>query len=333
MQPKAARPGTVVPAPCGGNVGRGAVQPKAARPGPAVPAPCGGNVGRSAVQPKAAARAGRSVIQRKKLDGKDIGNLYQMQRQLGSSIGLTERELEMLSQIRTALEKDFLDDEVWSALQRDWHKWAHGTIKQATFLNETSGNLFVGTKSKNSKLMEVQSAIFDGRLFIASNYAMGNDDEDLKSVLSDEYEHQGTTYSKSNKLLSVIAGALHAEQQILNELAKVLANSNKVNPLHVTVIGTKRPCSVCRRVLQAFDHALRLVYPAVHLHFVDQTGADTSVEALTLSETGSDEAYDKFAHTYTEKLKVLMKTTTHLSGEELGNGERTNAKWVDEDIT
>ena len=69
VQRKVAGPvAPIVPAPCGGNVGRGAVQRKAAGPvapvapvAPSVPAPCGGNVGRGAVQRKVAGPVAPSV--------------------------------------------------------------------------------------------------------------------------------------------------------------------------------------------------------------------------------------------------------------------------------
>jgi cytidine deaminase len=191
-------------------------------------------------------------------------------------------------------------------------------------MKTTSKTLFDNTA--NSRLMEVQSAIFDGRMFIASNYSRGDDGGALSAVMPASYAHGGKTYTKGSSSLVQIAGTLHAEQAILKELAKVIKNPNKVNPSHVTVIGTKRPCTVCRRVLLAFDKALLKHYPAVHLHFVDQSGATTEVEALDISglADGSDQTFDAFVATYATQLQKYQGIG-QLPGEDVSNSDRTAA--------
>ncbi|HYY99750.1 MAG TPA: hypothetical protein VE642_14215 [Pyrinomonadaceae bacterium] len=199
---------------------------------------------------------------------------------------------------------------------------------EATFLLNTTKTLFDATD--DSKLMEVQSAIFDGRMFVASNYSRGANDAALGAVMAGSYSHAGTTYRDGS--LVRLADALHAEQQILKELAKVIKNPNKANPNHVTVVGTKRPCSVCRRALLAFNKALLKHYPEVHLHFVDQTGKDTDVDALDLSvikEEGTPK-FNEFADTYTAALETYMGKT--LPGEDVSNGVRTVAAAALDDI-
>jgi hypothetical protein len=193
---------------------------------------------------------------------------------------------------------------------------------EAGFIYDTSKALFAATV--DSKLMEVQSSIFDGRMFVASNYSKGEDNSALGRVMGASYSHASVTYT-GRTLVSLVA-TLHAEQQILKELAKVIKNPNKDNPAHVNVMGSKRPCSVCRRVLLAFHKALADHYPFVQLHFVNQTGADTAVAALDLgelAEVGGDPTFNNFVATYTAELGRLRGI--RLSGEEVGNAERTAA--------
>jgi hypothetical protein len=174
---------------------------------------------------------------------------------------------------------------------------------QATFLNTTATTLFNNTV--DGKLMEVQSAIFDGKMFIASNYSKGADDTALRAQVAASYTHGGAEY-KGGGLVRIAAG-LHAEQQILYELARVLANPNKTPPSHVTVIGSKRPCSICRRVLLAFRKGLLDHYGGVNLHFVNQTGSDTAVGSLDLDAlaAGADQRFKNFVATYNAELAKL----------------------------
>ena len=198
--------------------------------------------------------------------------------------------------------------------------------EEAKFLKDTATKLF--DDSDDNKLMEVQTSIFDKRLFIASNYPRGNDDSKLKQAMPTSYQHASKTYANTGDYgLAVLAAELHAEQQILYELAKVLRNTNKTNPPHVTVVGTKRPCSVCRRVLLAFDKALIKHYPEVHLHFIDLTGANTTVAALDLAGLANDtqdQTFRDFAATYAIELEKYRGMT--LPGEDVSNSIRTAAK-------
>ena len=193
----------------------------------------------------------------------------------------------------------------------------------ATFLNTTATTLFNSTV--DSKLMEVQSAIFDGKMFIASNYSKGNNDTALAGTMAASYTHGGVTYQNGTLVRLAAASGLHAEQQILERLAAVLANPNKTPPSHVTVIGSKRPCSVCRRALLAFRKGLVTHYPEVNLHFVNQTGKDTAVASLDLDvmAAGADQKFKDFVATYKAELARLAGQA--LSGEDVSNATRTNA--------
>ncbi len=193
----------------------------------------------------------------------------------------------------------------------------------ATFLNTTATTLFNSTA--DSKLMEVQSAIFDGKMFIASNYSKGNNDSALAGTMAASYTHGGVTYQNGTLVRLAAASGLHAEQQILEKLAAALANPNKTPPSHVTVIGSKRPCSVCRRVLLAFRKGLVTHYPEVSLHFVNQTGKDTAVASLDLDAMAAtaDQKFKDFVTTYNAELARLAGQA--LSGEDVSNATRTNA--------
>jgi tRNA(Arg) A34 adenosine deaminase TadA len=216
----------------------------------------------------------------------------------------------------------------WTAQRANVVQRSKARQAEAKFLLDTTRALFDATD--DGKLMEVQSAIFDGRMFVASNYSRGADDAALGAVMAGSYSHGGKTYRDGS--LVRLADALHAEQQILKELAKVIKNPNKANPNHVTVVGTKRPCSVCRRALLAFNKALLKHYPEVHLHFVDQTGKDTDVAALDLSELkeGGASKFNDFVDTYTAELENYGRA--RLSGEEVSNGVRTVAAAALDDI-
>jgi cytidine deaminase len=198
---------------------------------------------------------------------------------------------------------------------------------QMLFLMNLTSQLFQDTD--DSKLMEVQASIFDKRLFIASNYSKGADYSALAANIAPTYTHDTVTYAQSNSSIVMLASSLHAEQQILMELAKVIANPNKTNPLHVTIVGSKRPCSICRRVLLAFSKALVAHYSTVKLHFVDLTGADceaskvASLDLDAVAANSNDDTFKAFAKTYATQLASL--TGKKLSGEEVATSTRTNA--------
>ena len=202
---------------------------------------------------------------------------------------------------------------------------------QATFLMGTASTLFTATKRRRSELMEVQSAIIGDQMVIASNYGGEGAAEDsaLVGLMEDSYTHANKTYT--GKKLTTITHTLHAEQQILKHLAKVIKNSKGASLAPVTIVGTKRPCSVCRRVLWAFLTALEIYYKKIKLHFVDETGADTTVDYLDLTDmkypgVKLDEVelrFNNFVDAYTAALEKFK--TKKFSGEDDSKSVRTNA--------
>jgi hypothetical protein len=215
-------------------------------------------------------------------------------------------------------------------------KLRDATEDRATFLMATTGDLFTKTKARNSKLMEVQSGIIGDRMFIVSNYNRGADDA-MSKVMDERYSytHDGTIYEYRGKGgLLIREGELHAEQQILLDLARTLKNARLENPRHVTVVGTKRPCSTCRRVLLAFDRALHRHYPEVRLHFIDKTGQDADVTALDLGteKIPTDTLFNAFVDTYTSEL-AKYRRAGKLLGEEGSSGDRMVLKPTLTDLT
>lgn len=229
------------------------------------------------------------------------------------------------------------------ALKQSEHAAAKRTQRaanqqQATFLMGATEKLFADTKKKNKKLMEVQAGIIGDKMFLASNYSKGADDAmDKAMAKSYSYTHGETTYEYTGKeTLTPRSGTLHAEQQILLDLARTLRNPNLENPSHVTVIGTKRPCSTCRRVLLAFNRALRRHYPEIRLHFIDKTGQDTGVTALNLmtEKSTTDTQFNAFVDTYTALLETYERYKAgRLIGEEGTSSVRTPLKPTLEDLT
>ena len=199
---------------------------------------------------------------------------------------------------------------------------------ETLFLFELTNGLFEATKKVDSKLMEVQASIFNKRLFIASNYSRGADNSKLLEQIK-TVTHDGTMYTQINLSLGALVDTLHAEQQILRELAKILRDSSKANPIHVTIVGSKRPCSICHRVLRAFQTALTRHYPYVELHFVDLTGATCEPDKVASLELGelvsgaTDDNFAAFVSTYDSEL--AKNKDKKMPGEEESSSVRTNA--------
>jgi len=225
--------------------------------------------------------------------------------------------------------------------------FSNRVTSQAQFLNKLATRLFTETKKLNGRLMEVQASVFDKKLYIASNYSLGEDDTELKSVITTDqattptrdefYKNDGKTYLKSASLVMTLVDSLHAEQQILRSLAKYIVRIKEARlstdaSFHVTIVGSKRPCSVCHRVLLAFHSALQVHYPGIRLHFVNLTGkgVDASkVEALDLSSVVADNkentTFGYFAKTYAARLEANFDSKYKCPGELEHNSIRTNA--------
>jgi hypothetical protein len=206
---------------------------------------------------------------------------------------------------------------------------------QAQFLKITSTELFNLTKGltkegkkttikeddKDTQLMEVQSSIFGSEIFIASNYSKENDGKVLKKKLE--------TYGLVGFTITSLVSLLHAEQQILEKLAKALRDGKA--PPFVTIMGKKRPCWTCRRVLLAFREALDTHYPKTKIFFVDKTGKDTKVATLDLdglvpknSSEKESVKFKNFVNDYKTALGKYLKRKK-LSDEVGSSGERANA--------
>ncbi len=98
-------------------------------------------------------------------------------------------------------------------------------ISQATFLKYRAQELFKKNKELCGDLMEVQGAFIDQDLYMAANYRVGNGGDTLESSLGEAYEYyhgkqRQKTYRKSD--FKLITGELHAEQALLQEVAKRL---------------------------------------------------------------------------------------------------------------
>lgn len=194
-------------------------------------------------------------------------------------------------------------------------------VVEANKLKAIATGLFSEVKKKqNSKLMEIQTSIFDGKMFIAANYSSGPDVGPVDKELPNYKKSKGVV--SFEEVTQSISTHYHAEQSILLELAKVLRNVNKTNPSRVVVIGSKRPCNNCRRVLTAFNRALRAHYPEVNLHWIDRTGDDTlgtepalgqPIDLKALDDK-SNSVFSNFVDTYDAQLKLLLKEP--LSGED-----------------
>jgi len=181
--------------------------------------------------------------------------------------------------------------------------------QEAFFLKNRSQEIF-----NKSHAMEVQSGLIGGRLYIRGNYAQG--EARINEFGGLVPGHAVLWHDKDNKTvfqkgadLDFSAGMLHSEQSILRELARTIANSNNALPSRVVVIGTKRPCWYCRRVLLAFDRALRAFYPTIKLHFVDRTGdmPDGAIDTLNINDLGADNPYFiRFREKYNSTLAALL---------------------------
>jgi len=213
---------------------------------------------------------------------------------------------------------------------------------QATFLIETTQDLFPKAKARNRALMEVQAGIIGDKMYFASNYTRGEGTA-MREAMDDSYSYahgdRPHEYRVKDTGLLIREGVLHAEQQILFDLAKILRNSRVENPRHVTVLGSKRPCSVCRRVLLAFDRALHRHYPEVHLHFIDKTGQDTDPLVVLSLDLGAQKVpgepiFNAFVDTYTYELAKYQRYAARtLEGEEGSSGERMTLKPTLKDLT
>jgi deoxycytidylate deaminase len=173
------------------------------------------------------------------------------------------------------------------------------------FLSSTSATLF--SQARSSDLQEVQAGLIDDKMYIASNSSTGTERVNREPF----FEHDKVRYKYNEKgrtdaTLFYRYGRLHAEQIILEDLAKKLDNSS-VPPSQAVIVGTKLPCSRCRRVLLAFSAALKKHYPSVKLYFCNQTGQriDGSIDMLLL-HTGRTDKYRDFVQTYNEALKHLL---------------------------
>jgi hypothetical protein len=210
-------------------------------------------------------------------------------------------------------------------------------LSEASFLKTVAQFVFDRAKKQEGNIMEVQATLLKGTLYIASNYTLGSGVNPLSTYFPPEgfdfwhNKKRVKLFRKETKGdIEIIQGTLHAEQALLDKLAKKL-NNKEAELTRMVVIGTKRPCSYCRRVLRAFDAALKAHYPDFTLHFVDRTGKtlDAAVPRLTLDPGDAECTFKHFATKYTQELATLFPSALApavLADEaEESNSVRTNA--------
>ncbi|KFE70740.1 DUF4157 domain-containing protein [Hyalangium minutum] len=204
-------------------------------------------------------------------------------------------------------------------------------LSEATFLKVASKFVY-DRANKEEDIMEVQATILNGALYFAANYRAGQGLYPLSKYYPPNFDFwhnkkREKIYRKAD--IQTIQGTLHAEQALLGVLAQKLKNGEALT--RMVVIGTKRPCSYCRRVLRAFNTALAAHYPDVNLHFVDRTGktVPAEVERLTLVPGSIEGTFKRFATQYAQELAALIPFhagMAHLADEaEETNSVRTNA--------
>lgn len=205
-------------------------------------------------------------------------------------------------------------------------------LSEASFLKSVAQHVFDRAKKADGSIMEVQATLLNGTLYIASNYTAGEGLHPLSNFYpaSFDFWHDKKRVKLFQKAdIKTLQGTLHAEQNLLREVAKKLKNKEALT--RVAVIGTKRPCSYCRRVLRAFNTALGVHYPNLAFHFVDRTGKSlpAAVDCLVLDPGNEENPYRQFATRYTTEVGTLIPfhaALAVLADEALeGNAERTNA--------
>lgn len=224
-------------------------------------------------------------------------------------------------------------------------------------LHDISKTVFEKGKKTSNDLMEVQSSYIGDKLYIAGNYSFvqgangasldngrlndlrpkGNKGSDsIFTVYRDDKRHEDFGHGKTNT--TILAGNLHAEQQLLLLIAKKLKAGNCAQSTF-TIIGTKRPCSVCHRVLKAFNAALKANYNGKTLKFVDKTGQDTRggtvgdiVNILPGLKNNNGSTFDSFVNDFVTEYNNLGSSAAYDNLGE-GNGARTNATTSSGELT
>lgn len=224
-------------------------------------------------------------------------------------------------------------------------------------LHDISKTVFSKGKARSAALMEVQSSYIGDKLYIAGNYsfAAGGDGtlvdngrlNDLLpktaknndtgfTVYRDSTRHETFSHGKANT--TILAGNLHAEQSLLLQIAKRLKAGDCAQSTF-TIIGTKRPCSTCHRVLKAFNAALKARYPGKTLRFVNKTGKDTregSVgnisNVLPGMKDNSPATFKAFVDDFTAAYSALGDQAAYDTLDE-DNGTRTNASTSSGELT
>jgi len=201
----------------------------------------------------------------------------------------------------------------------------------AESLHAMSTDALARAKAIDNGVMEVQISKLDGKYQLSSNTAGHvNDFDPLDQTIAAAgltFDRKAVTASQMQR----VGGNYHAEQNILRALAgKLLAAADDVGrlgtlPQNVFVVGSKKPCTVCRRVLRAFRHALAQEYPAVSLHFVDESGQRTEVAPLDLSgiNAGGSVKFAAFQVAYAAELARILAPA--LPGEDVAPGARMAA--------
>lgn len=186
-----------------------------------------------------------------------------------------------------------------------------------TALKTTSDLLFAIGKREDSKVKEVQAINIDGEAFYSANpgtvptVIAGLRDmasANLERVSGADLRLGATKLAAMKDLATTMTGArrfenqwvereYHAEQNLLYKLANDIAQGRLPIGM-VSVIGTKPPCSICAKVLFAFQTALVVAKVPVKLSYNKFPGEDVEERVagvLDISGLAVNATYDKFA--------------------------------------
>lgn len=156
----------------------------------------------------------------------------------------------------------------------------------------------------------------------------------LKEINKKTQEVQTLAYGTKRITASNFGKALHAEQYLCHKLATWIDTSvqrGEELPSLIQIIGSKKPCDTCRRVLLAFRDAMMYIFGR-QLSFLDQAGAhtldDETIPILSLHpDEMSTEKGKRFAIIFSRFLQATLLTE---KGYFYGEGQNPGERMVEE---